>query len=65
MPNTKHNIKYNDSGYMDSTAYEALKNIQREERHHLISELKKLAQKYGYMIVSTIELRAMGGGKDE
>ena len=33
MPNTKQpDMRYNDSGYNDSTAYEALKNVQKEER---------------------------------
>ena len=45
MPNTKQpDMRYNDSGYNDSTAYEALKNIQKEERRKLICELKELAK---------------------
>ena len=62
MPNTKQpDMRYNDSGYNDSTAYEALKNVQKEERRNLICELKELAKSRGYKIVSTIELKALDG----
>lgn len=58
MPNTKQpDMRFNESGCKDLTAYEALKNVQREERRQLISELKELAYKHGYRIVSTIELK--------
>mgnify|MGYP002520027599 CR=1 FL=1 len=47
MPNTKQpDMRYNDSGYNDSTAYEALKNVQKEERRQLICELKELAKSH-------------------
>ena len=66
MPNTKQpDMRYNDSGYNDSTAYEALKNVQKEERRKLISELKELARKHGYRIVSTIELKVLDGDEIE
>ena len=40
MPNTKQpDMRYNDSGYNDSTAYEALKNVQKEERRKLIEKV--------------------------
>ena len=55
------NDKYNESGYPDGTAYMALKNVRKEERRKLIAELKELAEKHGYKIVSTIELKEMGG----
>lgn len=58
MPNTKKpNMKYNESGCEDVTAYQAIKNVQREERRQLIVELKELAYKHGYNIVSKIELK--------
>ena len=66
MPNSKKpDMRFNDSGYNDSTAYEALKNVQRQERKKLICELKELAKSRGYKIISTIELKAMGGDEDE
>ena len=66
MPNTKRpDMRYTDSGYTDSTAYEALKNIQKEERRKLICELKELAKSRGYKIVSTIELKALDGDEIE
>jgi len=66
MPNTKKpDMRFNDSGYKDSTAYEALQNVQRQERRNLIYELKELAKSRGYRIISTIELKAMDGDENE
>ena len=48
---------YNDSGCLDMTAYAAVENIRREERRRLILELKNLAEQYGYVITSRIDLR--------
>lgn len=50
------NDRINSSGCADITAYEAIKNVRREERRRLIAELKALANKHGYRIVSTIQL---------
>lgn len=55
------NDRCNSSGCADITAYEAIKNVRREERLRLIAELKALANKYGYRIVSTIQLKDMDG----
>lgn len=55
------NDRINSSGCTDVTAYEAIKNVRREERRRLIAELKALANKYGYRIVSTIQLKDMDG----
>lgn len=55
----KNNDKLNNSGCVDITAYEAIKAVRREERKNLIAELKKLANKHGYRIVSTIHLKDM------
>ena len=55
------NDRINSSGCADITAYEAIKNVRREERRRLIAELKALANKYGYRIVSTIQLKDMDG----
>lgn len=60
MPNTKTtDSRYNDSSYRDSTAHEAISNIQKEERRKLIAVLKDLANQHGYRIVSLIELEEM------
>jgi len=42
--------KFNQSGYKDMTAYEAVQNVRREERRKLIAEIKELARKHGYII---------------
>ena len=55
------NDRMNSSGCADITAYEAIKNVRREERRRLIAELKALANKHGYRIVSTIQLKDMDG----
>ena len=66
MPNSKKpDMRFNASGYNDSTAYEALKNVQRQERKKLIYELKELAKSRGYKIIRTIELKAMDGDENE
>ena len=55
------NDRINSSGCTDITAYEAIKNVRREERRRLIAELRALANKHGYRIVSTIQLKDMDG----
>ena len=55
------NDRINSSGCADITAYEAIKNVRRKERRRLIAELKALANKHGYRIVSTIQLKDMDG----
>ena len=55
------NDRRTSSGCTDATAYEAIKNVRREERRRLIAELKALANKHGYRIVSTIQLKDMDG----
>ena len=55
------NDRLNSSGCTDITAYEAVKAVRREERRRLIAELKALANKHGYSIVSTIRLKDMDG----
>lgn len=57
----KINDRLNGSGYADITAYEAMKAVRREERRNLIAELKALANRHGYRIVSTIRLKDMEG----
>ena len=55
----KINDRLNSSGCTDITAYEAMKVVRREERRNLIAELKALANRHGYRIVSTIRLKDM------
>ena len=55
------NDRLNSSGCTDITAYEAVKAVRREERRRLIAELKALANKHGYRIVSTIRLKDIDG----
>ena len=57
----KINDRLNSSGCTDITAYEAMKAVRREERRTLIAELKALANRHGYRIVSTIRLKDMDG----
>ena len=57
----KINDRLNGSGCADITAYEAMKAVRREERRKLIAELKALANRHGYRIVSTIRLKDMEG----
>lgn len=57
----KINDRLNGSGCTDITAYEAMKTVRREERRNLIAELKALANRHGYRIVSTIRLKDMEG----
>lgn len=65
MSNSKKpNMKYNASGCEDTTAYQAIKNVQREERRQLIADLKTLACQHGYKIVSTIELKEIESDVD-
>ena len=51
------NEMYNVSDCKDKTAYEAIKNVRREERRKLIEELNAVAQRYGYIITSKITLK--------
>ena len=53
----RNNDLYNESGCIDKTAYEALKNIWCEECRVFISLLKLTAENHGYEIVNRIELR--------
>ena len=48
--------KLNASGCRDETAYEAVKNIRREERRKLITDILSLAASRGYEITSNIRL---------
>lgn len=47
----------NANGCTDKTAYEAIRNIRREERKNLIEELNAVAKQKGYIIVSKIVLK--------
>ena len=47
----------NTSGSLDKTAFEAIKNVRRQERKKLIAEIKELAARYGYEIDCRIDLK--------
>jgi len=64
MPYNKNEEIYNASGCIDTTAYEAIKNIKKEERRELIKKLKDLANQYGYDIISIIRLKELEGGRN-
>ena len=57
----KINDRLNGSGCADITAYEEMKAVRREERRNLKAELEAIANKKGYIIVSTIRLKDMEG----
>ena len=49
--------KFNQSGYRDMTAYEAVQSVRREERRKLIAEIKALALSHGYIIIGQINIK--------
>lgn len=55
------NDRINSSGCADITAYEAIKNVRREVRRRLISELKALAKKGGNTVVISVTDHGNGG----
>ncbi|HBG1534382.1 hypothetical protein [Clostridioides sp. ZZV15-6598] len=62
--NGKVDIRHNKSGYLDSTAYEAIKKIDKEKQevNVLIELIKKMAKIAGFEIVGRIELRNKKSG---
>ena len=57
VANVMEKEKYNQSGYKDMTAFEAVQNVRREERRKLISEIKELALSHGYIITGQINIK--------
>lgn len=57
MANVMDKEKYNQSGYKDMTAFEAVQNVRREERRKLIAEIKALALNHGYIITGQINIK--------
>lgn len=59
----KKDLKYNQSGCADPTAYEAISNIIKEEKelvkkvHNLISVLKLIIDWAGFELIGRIEIR--------
>jgi len=59
----KRDLKYNQSGCADPTAYEAISNIIKEEKeldkkvHNLISVLRSIIDWAGFELISRIEIR--------
>lgn len=57
VANVMDKEKYNQSGYKDMTAFEAVQNVRREERRKLIAEIKALALSRGYIITGQINIK--------
>lgn len=57
VANVMDKEKYNQSGYKDMTAFEAVQNVRREERRKLIVEIKALALSHGYIITGQINIK--------
>lgn len=57
VANVMDKEKYNQSGYKDMTAFEAVQNVRREERRKLIAEIKALALNHGYIITGQINIK--------
>ena len=55
----------NTSGCKDKTAYEAIKNVRREERRKVIEEMKAVAEKHGYLITSKVSIKEILEVKNE
>jgi len=59
----KRDLKYNQSGYADPTAYEAISQVIKEEIelnkkvHNLISVLKFIIDWAGFELIGRIEIR--------
>ena len=59
----KRDLKYNQSGYVDPTAYEAISNVIKEEKElgkrvrDLISVLKFIIDWAGFELIGRIEIR--------
>ena len=59
----KRSLKYNQSGCVDPTAYEAISNIIKEEKelvkkvHNLINVLKLIIDWAGFELIGRIEIR--------
>ncbi|EMJ5758561.1 hypothetical protein QCG29_000081 [Clostridioides difficile] len=52
-------IRHNKSGYLDSTAYKAIKNINNEEKkvNKTIKLMKEIAKISGFEVINRIELK--------
>ncbi|EQG35319.1 TPA: hypothetical protein MJC92_000237 [Clostridioides difficile] len=57
--NAKVDIRHNKSGYLDSTAYEAIRKIDKEKQdaNILIELIKKMAKVAGFEVIGRIEIR--------
>lgn len=67
---TRRNPYYNDSGYPDPTAYEALKPIIQEDAalekkvHNLINVLKFIVEWAGFEFIGRIKIRDKKSGRE-
>ena len=67
---TRNNPYYNDEGYADPTAYEALKPIIQEEKelekrvHNFVKVLKFIAEWAGFEFIGRIQIKDKKSGKE-
>lgn len=58
------NPKFNASGCKDTTAYEAIKNIESEKRFNkLLAKIFRLCELYGFHLEGRVVLRDKKTGK--
>ena len=66
----KRNPKYNQSGCADPTAYEAIKNVSKEEQelekkvHKLVNVIKFIIDWAGFDLIARIEIKDKKTGKE-
>ncbi len=59
----KRDLKYNQSGYVDPTAYEAISNVIKEEKElekrvrYLISVLRSIIDWAGFELIGRVKIR--------
>lgn len=66
MTEKMQNLKFNGSGCLDLTAYEAIKNVDQTNplANRLIRVIKHLADMCGFEIIGRIGLRDKVNGKE-
>lgn len=64
----EYDMKRNSEGYIDPTAYDALKSISRDEKvekkvAYLVSIFKFIARESGFELMNRVELRHKQSGR--
>ena len=54
--------KFNGSGYKDVTAYNAIRNAERDNKTKLIADIKAMAERRGYKVIGYIRLKEIKEG---